>query len=176
MGKRYLLKLTKVADSTCDLSGIAEEYFGDYYYDASVMGCWFLTMDDALYARNQLKKENKLAVYDVISYESPWKEAMEKRNAILKLSIPVDEEAPVVDDDAMIAGDNDSDDLAKFLAKTIPTPLATGRSAITIAQAGVGELYFARSNLRIPISLDEAKALVVLCPSDVHVYAKEEQE
>ena len=176
MGKRYLLKLTKVVDSTCDLSGIAEEYFGDYYYDAAVMGCWFLTMDDALYARDQLKKENKFAVYDVISYESPWKEAMEKRMDILHRTLPVDDQAPMLDDDKLIAGDNDSDDLLKFLAEMCPVALATGKSAITIAQAGAGELYFARNGMRIPITMEEAKALVALCPSDVHLYAKEEQE
>lgn len=176
MGKRYLLKLTKVVDSTFDLSGIAEAYFADYLYDASAMGCWFLTMEDALYARDQLKKDNRMAVYDVISYESPWKEAMDKRMGLIPSQPPIDENAPMIDDDRLISGDNDSDELLKFLAEMCPTPLATGKSAITIAQAGAGELYFARNGMRIPITMEEAKALAALCPSDVHLYAKEGNE
>lgn len=176
MAKRYLLKLTKVVNSTSDLSGIAEEYFADYYYDPASMGCWFLTMDDALYARKTLEKEHRYAVYDVLSYESPWKEAMEQKEKMAKTPLEVSNDAPVPGEDFMFSGDNDSDNLDKFLAEMCPVPLATGRSAITIAKAGVGELCFTRNNMRIPVNMQEAEALVKLCPSDIHLYAKEGQE
>lgn len=170
------MKLTRIVNESTDFAAIAEQYFGDYYYDAASMGCWFLTMDDALYAQRQLQKEHKNAVYDVISYESPWKEAMDARMGILRRTLPVAEDAPIIDDDALINGDNDSDDLLKFIEEMCPIPLARGKSAITIAQAGVGKLYLVKDGMRDPLSIEEASILVELCPDDIHLYAKEGQE
>lgn len=175
MTKRYLLKLSYSPDFV-EPSEVGNKYFSKLIYDRISMGCWFLDKQSALLERHRLKMENPNALYDIIFSEDAWSEAENARKEmVFNLSKNISQEdSPAllesIDDD-FIKGDNDTDPV-QLLEELSPTPLATGKFAITIANMGAGELYFCKEGIKIPVTKEEAKAIATVNPSAIHLYAK----
>jgi hypothetical protein len=167
MKKRFLLSLLRIYGSEKKNS---HEYFPNMDYDPSSIGVWFDTMEDALAARDQIKEMGIKAAYSVISYDDPWDLVSEMRRIMLE---DKENRQIVIDDDDLILGDRDADEL---LTQLTPSPIATGEGSITIARLGVGALYFCRDGARMPITLEEAEALARVSPQCVHLYANSKGE
>lgn len=170
MQKRFLLKLS-LSPIEIDPEKIAETFFPGMNYDKASIGCWFPSMGEATKARHRLKQINPRAIYDIYSQPDPWDEAMDMRKDLLMRTLEVDPNAPEpeIEDDAVIHGDNDMDPL-DLMEELAPTSILCGKEAVAVARTGIGVLMFVRNGVRIPVTCEEAEALIAVTPEAIHLY------